>query len=71
MMLSDAIRNLRTKAFLSQDLFAKELHVTVGTINRWENGKSKPSITTMKTMKEFCERNKLNFDEIEKLWFDS
>ena len=57
MSLSDAIKNMRIKVLLSQDSLAKALHVSVGTINRWENGKSTPNITAMKHIKEFCIAN--------------
>ena len=41
--LSKLIRVMRKKALLSQEDFAKALNVSVGTINRWENGKTKPN----------------------------
>ncbi len=40
----------------------------VGTINRWENAKTKPNITAMKKIKAFCEKNNIPFDEIEAAW---
>ncbi|XZF60602.1 MAG: helix-turn-helix domain-containing protein [Gloeotrichia echinulata DVL01] len=36
------IRNLRLLARLTQEQFAATLGVTYTTINRWENGRSKP-----------------------------
>jgi ribosome-binding protein aMBF1 (putative translation factor) len=68
MMLSELIRNMRRKALLSQEELAKELNVAVGTINRWEHGKTKPNITAMKKIKAFCENNSIPFDEIESEW---
>lgn len=68
-MLSEVIRITRQKAFLSQDAFATELNVSVSTINRWETGKVKPNLSAMKSLKEFCERHKLPYDEIETEWF--
>ena len=56
--LSELIRVMRKKALLSQEDFAKALNVSVGTINRWENAKTKPNITAMKKIKAFCEENK-------------
>ena len=61
--LSKLIRVMRKKALLSQEDFAKALNVSVGTINRWENGK-----TAMKKIKTFCEENSIPFDEIEAAW---
>ena len=42
--------------------------ISVGTINRWENAKTKPNITAMKKIKAFCEENDIPFDEIEAAW---
>lgn len=52
--LSELIRIMRKKALLSQEDFAKALNVSVGTINRWENAKTKPNITAMKKIKAFA-----------------
>lgn len=53
---------------MSQETFAKEMNVTVCTINRWENGKSKPNIIAINRIKTFCLKNNISFDEIEKAW---
>lgn len=63
-----ALRTMRKKALLSQKDFAKELHVSVGTINRWKNGKTKPNITAMKKIKAFCEGKAIPFEEIKSEW---
>ena len=66
--LSELIQVMRKKALLSQKDFAKALNVSVGTINRWENAKTKPNIAAMKKIKVFCEGNNAPFDEIEAAW---
>lgn len=68
MLLSTQLKLLRTRMLMSQETFAKEMHVTVCTINRWENGKSKPNITAINKIKTFCLKNNISFDEIEKAW---
>ena len=68
MPLSELIRVMRKKALLSQESFAKALNVSVGTINRWENAKTKPNIAAMKKIKAFCGENNIPFDEIEAAW---
>lgn len=68
MLLSELLRTLRMKTLLSQEDFAKALNVSVGTINRWENGKTSPNITAMKKIKTFCEENIIPFEEIEAAW---
>ena len=68
MSLSEAIKNTRQMALLSQEDFAKELHVSVGSINRWENGKTIPNITAMKSLKAFCEAQNLPYETIQSEW---
>ena len=69
-MVSNTIKKMRQKIFLSQEKFAKELNVSVSTINRWETGKVKPNLTAMKKLKRFCEKNNLKFDVLESEWLD-
>lgn len=68
MSLSDKIKGTRQKLFMSQEDFATAIHVSVATINRWENGRSKPNLTAMKNIKVFCENNNLPFEQLESEW---
>ncbi|WP_418565835.1 helix-turn-helix domain-containing protein [Peptacetobacter sp.] len=68
MKLGDAIRITRQKAFYTQKKFSEELHVTVSTINRWELNKAKPNVKAMKSIKTFCEENKLDYKIIDSAW---
>ena len=68
MNLSDEIRIIRQRAFLTQDAFAKALNVAFSTVNRWESGKTRPNLTAMKQIKLFCEKNNIPFDSLEKVW---
>lgn len=68
LMVANTIKKLRQKIFLSQEEFAKELNVSVSTINRWETGKAKPNLTAMKKLKCFCNKNDLEFDDLESEW---
>ncbi len=70
MLLSEILKLTRQKLFMSQEDFASTLHVSVATINRWENGRSKPNFTAMKSIKAFCKDNNLPFEEIEKEWLN-
>ena len=65
MSLPEAIKLTRQTLFMSQEVFANEIHVSVATINRWENGRSKPNLVAMKSIKEFCEKNNLPFETIQ------
>lgn len=68
MGLDKAIRNARQKSFYTQEAFAKELNVAVSTVNRWETGKSKPNLSAMKALKDFCESHSIPYDKIESEW---
>lgn len=54
---------------LSQEEFAKELNVSVSTINRWETGKVRPNLSAMKNIKQFCQKYRISYEIIEKEWF--
>ena len=69
-MLSEVIKKIRQKAFLSQEEFAKELNVSVSSINRWETGKVRPNLSAMKSLKEFCINHGLSYENLEDAWFD-
>ena len=46
------IRELRQRTGLTQEKFAAKLGVTFPTINRWENGRAKPSPLAMKQVED-------------------
>ncbi len=68
MNLPNEIKIIRQKAFLTQEAFAKELQVAYTTVNRWESGKSRPSISAMKQIKQFCELHSIPFDDLQNAW---
>lgn len=68
MLLSEILKLTRQKSFMSQEDFASTINVSVATINRWENDRSKPNLTAMKSIKAFCKNNNLSFEEIENAW---
>ena len=68
MEFAERIRVLRQKMFLSQDEFAKRINVSLSTVNRWEMGRSKPNLTAMRSIKEFCSENSLDYDPLEASW---
>lgn len=46
------VRELRERTGLTQEKFAAKLGVTYPTINRWENGRAKPSPLAMQKIEE-------------------
>lgn len=68
MTYSEEIKKIRQKCFLSQETFARELGVSFSSINRWESGKTKPNMSAMKKIKEFCEAQGIDFNALEAEW---
>ena len=52
MSFAEDIKRIRRKVFLTQEDFAKEIGVSFATVNRWETGKAKPTLKTMKLMEK-------------------
>jgi len=50
--LSRLVRELRQRTGLTQEKFAAKLGVTYPTINRWENGRVKPSPLALKQIED-------------------
>ena len=50
--LAPLVRKLRERLGLTQEKFAAKLGVTFPTINRWENGKAKPSPLALQRIEE-------------------
>ena len=62
MSFADDIRKLRRKSLLSQNDFAKEIGVSYTTVSRWETGKSRPNLKTMRQIDKYCKENNIDFD---------
>jgi putative transcriptional regulator len=46
------VRDLRERTGLTQEKFAAKLGVTYPTINRWENGRAKPSPLALRQIED-------------------
>jgi len=68
MSLSNEIKIVRQKAFLTQAQFAEQLHVSFTTINRWETGKARPNLSAMKELKAFCVDQRIEYALVESAW---
>ena len=49
------VRELRKPTGLTQEKFAAKLGVTFPTINRWENGRAKPSPLAMQRIEDLLD----------------
>mgnify|MGYP000923334226 FL=1 len=52
--ISRLVRELRERTGLTQEKFAAKLGVTYPTINRWENGRAKPSPLALKQIDDLA-----------------
>jgi len=70
MTFSEDIKKIRRKAFMTQEDFAKEIGVSCITVTRWETGKAKPNLKTMKMIDQYCKKNGIDFDVSEEIMMD-
>lgn len=63
--MSQLVRALRHRLSMTQEEFAHELGITVGTVNRWENGRFRPSKLARATLADFAAKHGLSLDNID------
>lgn len=61
------IKQIRQQLGISQTAFAKRMHVSFSTVNRWENGHSVPNPLAMATMIELCSKEHIQKDLVDVL----
>ena len=54
--IGNLIREIRLEIGLTQEQFASQLGVICNTINRWENGRSKPSPLAIQKIEQLLEQ---------------
>lgn len=64
--MSELVRTLRHELKMTQEEFAHELGITVGTVNRWENGRFRPSKLARATLVDFAARHGLSVEGMAK-----
>jgi len=53
----ETLKDVRQQLELSQEELAHALGVSFATVNRWENGKTKPSKLAINQFRSFCDQN--------------
>jgi putative transcriptional regulator len=65
----DLVRQLRTRLGLTQEKLAARLGVTFPTINRWENGRAKPSPLALKQIEDLLTALGKDGDDLRSRYF--
>ena len=64
------VRELRERTGLTQEKFAAKLGVTFPTINRWENGRAKPSPLALKQIEDLTQSMGESARDLLEIYFD-
>ena len=62
---SELIKTIRTQLGMSQEAFAKVIHVAFSTVNRWENSRSTPNAMARAWIVDYCEKNGIDKELID------
>jgi DNA-binding transcriptional regulator YiaG len=62
---SEQVKAVRTALNLSQEELAHAIGVSFATVNRWENGKTKPSKMALTLLRAFCNEKNLKIPGVE------
>lgn len=64
---SGIVREIRQYLGITQEQLARELNISFSTINRWENAHTTPSRLAKMQLIEFCNKQNIPLDIINKL----
>lgn len=56
------IKEIRDELLLTQTELAEILNVSFASVNRWENGRTEPTIKTKRRIKELCIKNNIEME---------
>jgi putative transcriptional regulator len=62
--MSELVRALRRELKLTQEELAHELGITVGTVNRWENRRFRPSKLARAMLIDFAQKRGLSVESM-------
>lgn len=62
--MSELVRAVRRELKMTQEEFAHELGITVGTVNRWENGRFRPSKLARATLCDFAAKHGISLEAL-------
>ena len=67
METNELIKTIRTQLGLSQEQFAKKIHVAFCTVNRWENGKSVPNSMARVLLSDYMRKSGIDEELIKEI----
>lgn len=70
MNASEVIKNIRLQIGLSQEDFARAIHVSYGAVNRWEN-KSTPNRMAKALITDYCQKQNIDKELIDAIHKDT
>lgn len=62
--MSHFVRALRRELKMTQEELAHQLGITVGTVNRWENGRFRPSKLARAMILDFAKKHGLSVERL-------
>lgn len=63
MAFKDKVLHVRAKLDLTQKELGELLHVSLGTVNRWETGKVQPTKKALCAFNQLCREKDIRFEE--------
>ena len=63
MEFKEKVLHVRAKLDLTQKELGEVLHVSLGTVNRWETGKVQPTKKALCAFNQLCKDNHIVFEE--------
>ena len=64
MIFSELVLKVRAKLNLTQSELGEKLHVTLGTVSRWETGKVQPTKKAKCAFEQFCKENNIELEDL-------
>jgi DNA-binding transcriptional regulator YiaG len=58
--LDQILKAIRKELNISQEILARALSVSFSSVNRWENGKSKPNPIVLVVLKDYAAKNNVS-----------
>ena len=68
MSFAEEFRNMRQECQMSQEKIAHHIHAAYATVNRWEAGRTLPTMQNMSAIMEFCEAHGIDKERLFQSW---